>query len=138
MFVFLILFFTFFLIAEYGQWNPFLVIATLLSGAGTWISLQVSLRSTGVWKLCKSKAENLDEREMTVVLNSFRRSYLIFGVVSLVLVLFIVMSVRFSWITLTQRGHFSFGLAIVMFLDFLVAILPSSIVAWTEPVFENE
>ena len=137
MFASMIALFTLFLVGEYRYWNGFLISGTLLSGLAVWISFQMTLKKTGLWKMCRVKAQKLDEREKIVVLNSYRRSYLIFAVVSLILVFLIVLSVRYNLIIHTHRGHFSLGMALVMFLDFLVSMLPPSVIAWTEPVVEK-
>lgn len=72
-----------------------------------------------------------------MVLNSYRRSYLIFAVASLLLFFFVVLPLRYNLIILTHRGHFSLGLALVVFLDFMATMLPPSIIAWNEPVAEK-
>jgi hypothetical protein len=138
MFAAVIALFTLFLFGEYSHWNGFLISGTLLSGLAVWVSFQMTLKKTGLWKMCRLKARKLDEREKIVVLNSYRRSYFIFAVVSLILVFLIVLSVRYHLIIHTHRGHFSLGLALVMFLDFLVSMLPPSVIAWTESVVEKE
>ena len=137
MFSSVIMLFFFFLLGEYGNWKDYLILGAIVSGIIGWFSFQLTLKTTGLWKMCRRKAQNLDEREKIVVLNSYRLSYLIFGIVSVFMVFLIVLSVRYNLITLTHRGHFSFGLAIVLFLDFLVSMLPPSILAWTEPVVEK-
>ena len=57
---------------------------------------------------------------------------MIFTGFSLSLIAFMVLSVRFSFITLTHRGHYSFGLIVLILLQYLVHTLPASIIAWTE------
>lgn len=52
--------------------------------------------------------------------------------VSLVLVTAMTLSVRFSLFTLTHRGHYSFGLMALILLNYLVHVLPASIIAWRE------
>jgi hypothetical protein len=86
--------------------------------------------------LTRSKAQQLDEREINVVYDSYRRAYRIFTVVSVGLVAVITFSVRFSFFTLTHRGHYSFGLLVILLLNYLINTLPASIVAWKEPRIE--
>lgn len=134
MYFFVAAFLIFFLIGEYGSWT-----IVLISGAVVFLALSVAsfykaIVVPGIWKLYRSKPLELDEREMGVILNATRASYTIFGVVSLVLLFSIVLSVRYDVLTLTHRGHFSLGLALVMFLDFLIAVLPPSIIAWKEKI----
>ena len=127
----------FFLLGEYGSWNAILVLAVLLSLVVSALSFYMAIVMPGIWKLYRSKSPDLDEREMGVVLDAVRTSYTIFGVVSLILIFGTVLSVRYNILTLTHRGHFSLGLTIVMFLDFLIAVLPPSIIAWKERVVEK-
>jgi hypothetical protein len=126
-----------FLIGEYSKWTEILIVFTLLSGLAVWLSFQQTLKKTGIWKMCRRKARNLDERERIVVLDSYRQAYIIFAITAILLFFLVVLSVRYGIIILTHRGHFSLGLALVMFLDFLVSMLPPSIIAWTEPVVEK-
>ncbi len=130
-------FFVLFLIGEYGSWSAFLVLSVLISAAAGIGSFYMSIVKPGIWKIYRAKSENMDEREKGVVLDSVRLSYTIFGVISLLLIFGTVLSVRYNILTLTHRGHFSLGLSLIMFLDFLVAVLPSSIISWTEKIVEN-
>jgi len=63
---------------------------------------------------------------------SFRHSYFVFSLISLAFIAFMVLTVRFSFFTLTHRGHYSSGLAIIVCLNYLVNVLPASIIAWKE------
>lgn len=137
MYISTLTFFTLFLIGEYSFWNGLLVTSTLIFLCIACSTFYLSIVKPGIWKLYRTKSNKLDEREKGVVLDSVRLSYNIFGVISLLLILCTVMSVRYNILALTHRGHFSLGLALVMFLDFLIAVLPASIIAWTEKVIEN-
>ena len=134
MYFFVAAFLILFLMGEYGSWNIFLISGTTVFLALAVASFYLTIVVPGIWKLYRSKPLELDEREMGVILNATRASYTIFGVVSLVLLFGIVLSVRYDVLTLTHRGHFSLGLALVMFLDFLIAVLPPSIIAWKEKI----
>jgi len=122
---------------EYGYWNALLVLGVLIFAAGSVGAFYMSIVLPGIWKLCRSKSENMDEREKGVVLDSIRASYNIFGIVSILLIFGTVLSVRYNILALTHRGHFSLGLALVMYLDFLIAVLPASVISWTEKIVEN-
>ena len=137
MYISTLVFFTLFLIGEYSFWNGLLVSGTLIFFAVACGSLYISIVKPGIWKLYRAKSHKLDEREKGVVLDSVRLSYNIFGVVSICLILATVVSVRYNLLALTHRGHFSLGLSLVMFLDFLIAVLPPSIIAWREKIVEN-
>jgi hypothetical protein len=39
---------------------------------------------------------------------------------------------------LTHQGHYSFGLMILMFLNYVLSVLPASIIAWTEQRVEKD
>jgi hypothetical protein len=121
-----------FCIAEYGSWNVLYVtgsVLTFLLLVLTFFWLHVR---TGLWKLTHSKTEDLDEREIQVTHESYRNSYAILTVLTLCLVFFMVLTVRFSFFTLTHRGHYSFGLIAVMSLNYLFNTLPASLIAWRE------
>ena len=117
---------------EYGTWNPTLAIilaASLLLVGATFFLAYVR---TGLWTLTHAKTSQLDERELQLTHESFRSSYLIFTVVSLSLVLLMTIGVRFSLFALTHRGHYSFGLMVMFCLNYMVNVLPASILAWSE------
>ena len=137
MYISTIVFFTLFLIGEYSYWNGLLISGTLIFLVNAIASFYLSIVKPGIWRLYRAKSHKLDEREKGVVLDSVRLSYNIFGVISILLILCTVISVRYNILTLTHRGHFSLGLALVMFLDFLIAVLPASLIAWTEKIVEN-
>ena len=128
----LIAFVCVFCIAEYGSWNVFLMTGSvlmflLLSLTFYWLHIR-----TGLWKLTHSRVDDLDEREIQITHESYRNSYAILTVLTLCLVFFMVLTVRFSFFTLTHRGHYSFGLVAVMSLNYLFNTLPASLIAWRE------
>ncbi len=87
---------------------------------------------TKLWRLAHSNIENLDEREIQVTHNSLRHSYSIVSIISLIVIAFITLSVPFSFFTLTHRGHYSFGLIVLIMLNYVTHKLPASIIAWSE------
>jgi hypothetical protein len=127
-----ILFATIFCFGEYTHWNVPLALVAILAVFALVTSSYLTLIRTGLWRLTHTSVEKLDEREIQVTHTSLRHSYVIFTGFSLALIAFMVLSVRFSFITLTHRGHYSFGLVVLILLQFLIHTLPASIIAWTE------
>ncbi len=137
MYIATIVFFTLFLIGEYLYWNGLLVIVTLIFLLIACSTFYFSIVKPGIWKLYRTKSNKLDEREKGVVLDSVRLSYNIFGVIAPLLLFGTVLSVRYNWLVLTHRGHYALGLILCLFFNFLVAVIPPSIIAWTEKFIEN-
>ncbi len=77
---------------------------------------------TGLWRLAHAKVGTLDEREIQQTLESLRRAYIVFSIVSL---LIIITSVIFGLGSQTQQ------LTVFWVLIYLAHTLPSSILAWT-------
>jgi hypothetical protein len=124
---------TVFAIGEYTAWNPVLAVAlaaSLLTLVATFWLLYVR---TGLWTLTHARTEKLDERELQLAHESFRSSYSIFAAISLSLMLLMTVGVRFSFLALTPRGHYSFGLMAMIVLNYLLNVLPASILAWGRP-----
>ena len=127
-----------FCMGEYGVWNAAFVGIEILALAGIVYSFRYVYIKTGIWKLTHAHADQLDEREIQVTHESYRGSFNIFTGVSLLLVTFMVFSVRFSFVILTHRGHYSFGLIVLIMLNYLAHTLPSSRIAWKQPVVTIE
>lgn len=132
-----VIFVILFCIGEYGHWNVWLSVSVVLLFIFLLISYFHVYVKTGIWNMSRAKSADLDERQIHIVHDAYRISYKIFTVVCLNLLLFIVITVRYSFFTLTHRGHYSFGLIALMFLNYLLNTLPASILAWTEPVIEK-
>ena len=77
---------------------------------------------TGLWRLVHTSAEGLDEREIQQNLESVRRAYVIFSIISLLIILALVI---FDFADQTER------LVLFWVLLYLAHTLPSSILAWT-------
>jgi len=121
-----------FLLGEYSHWNIWITSSTILFFILLVIStIQLYVR-TDLWKLTHTKTEKLDEREMQLILQATQNSYKILGAFSLLILFFIFLTVRFNFLTITHRGDYSFGLTIVMVLNYLFNIMPASIIAWSE------
>ncbi|MCP4704926.1 MAG: hypothetical protein GY865_09975 [candidate division Zixibacteria bacterium] len=79
--------------------------------------------NTKLWKQVHAKTEQLDERQMQRTLESVKLSYIIFTILSL-LVIFMI--------SLMAGKHDSMIMLIYISLLYLAHTLPSSILAWTE------
>ena len=131
-FCFMTFFVVFFLRGEYSSWSLWLIIAVSLSFLIFFISIVILYGRTNLWKLTHSDTDDLDEREIYITHQAFRKSYQIFGVLSLILLFFIFFTVRYSFLMLTPRGHYSLGLILLMALNYLFNIIPAAILAWTQ------
>lgn len=131
-FFFMIFFIVFFIRGEYTSWNLGLIMVVSISFLIFIFSIVILYGRTNLWKLTHTKTDELDEREIYITHQAFRKSYEIFGVLSLILLFFIFFTVRYSFFTLTPRGHYSLGLILLMALNYLFNIIPAAILAWTE------
>jgi len=117
---------------EYTHWSVPLAVVAILAVVCVAVSFYCTLITTDLWRLTHTNAQDLDEREIQVTHTSLRHSYMIFSSVCLAIIAFMIVSVRFSFFTLTHRGHYSFGLIVLICLQYLVQTLPASILAWRE------
>ncbi|HOP05679.1 MAG TPA: hypothetical protein PLF13_00165 [candidate division Zixibacteria bacterium] len=103
---------------------------------GFWLSVgivvitfvPVHLRS-GLWRLVHSRADALDEREIQETLRSLRQAYVVFSILSLLIILTLVV--------------FGLGKGIQLLVVFWVLLysahtLPSAFLAWTVSRLPNE
>jgi len=121
-----------FCVGEYGQWTAALIAAEVAALVILGVSLHVTLIRTGFWSLTHTDVGKLDEREIQVTHTALRYSYAALSTLSLVMFWLVTISVRFSLLSLTHRGHFSLGLIAVLCLTYLIETLPASILAWSE------
>jgi uncharacterized Tic20 family protein len=112
-----------FIIGKYLGWNIAVFICGLLALITLFISFAVLHARTKLWKLVHSRAIDLDERELQVALQSLRQSYIIYTIVSLLVIL--------SLAILAGR-HDSTLIIIYACLLYLAHTLPSTIIAWRE------
>jgi len=119
----LILLVALFYFGKYHGWNVMIfsgLAVVLIINLATFRILHLK---TLLWKQVHSKAEHLDERQMQKTLESVKLSYIIFTIISL-LVIF--------GISLMAGKHDSMIMLIYVSLLYLAHTLPSSILAWTE------
>jgi len=132
-----VLFVVCFCAAEYGRWNIWWIASCVLLFLILLVSYVNAHVRTGIFKVSRAKSRDLDERQIVIVHDAYRRAYHIFTVFCLVVFFFVFLTVRYSFFTLTHRGHYSFGLLLLLCLNYLLNTLPASVVAWTEPVVES-
>ena len=101
---------------NYGLISVFLAIALV-----SFLMLHVS---TGLWRLAHSRADKLDERQIQVTHGALSRSYEIFTVICLLVMLFNAV--------IGDRGYYLFDAVLPVSLLYFAHSLPSSVVAWKE------
>ena len=119
----IIMFLVFFYIGTNYGWNAPVAAGTILSVVLAIISFILLHIRTHLWKLVHAKINQLDEREVQITHESLRRSYAIFTVISLLVLMCMV---------LLMNRHDSILIIIFASLLYLAHTLPSSIIAWTE------
>lgn len=82
---------------------------------------------SGLWKLTHSRTEILDERQLQVTHNAISRSYGIFAIVCLVIMLLHAVLYR-----LVPGVNFIITVPLAVSLIYLAHTLPASILTWTE------
>ncbi len=119
----LLLFVGMFIAGKYLGWNIAVIVCGLLALIILLVSFAILHVNTKLWKLVHSKAADLDERELQLTLQSLRHSYIIYAIVSLLVI--------FSLAMLAGR-HDSTLIIIYGGLLYLAHTLPSTIIAWRE------
>lgn len=120
-------------LGEYRVWSPPLAVAAFTLLAIVVAAFVVTYLTTGIWQLAHSDSSALDERQLQVAYQGFRHSYTALAVIAMLLLVGIVVTVRFSFFTLTWRGHYAFGMVALMLMNYLIQTLPASFLAWREP-----
>ena len=119
----LLLFVGMFVTGKYMGWNIAVIVCGLLALIILLVSFAVLHVRTKLWRLAHSKPAELDERELQLTLQSLRQSYIIYAIVSLLVI--------FSLAMLAGR-HDSTLIIIYAGLLYLAHTLPSTIIAWRE------
>ena len=113
----------FFYLGKFSNWQFMVIIVEVLSIALFVTSFYMGFIKTNFWKLVHSKPENLDEREISVVLSGLKYSYSIFTILCIGTV-YIFAFMDFQYIDVI----FAAGLL------FLAHILPAAVVGWNETI----
>lgn len=86
------------------------------------VSFVVTFIKTGLWGFIHKPLKKLDEREIALTSKSLRYAYAIFTLVTLILLLYLAITVT------------PIDVVLVTSLILFAHILPASIIAWTEKV----
>ena len=130
-------------LAVLGQLLSFPVILSL----GSWLGLSVGwttllallvylatafylYRGTGLWHYGNAPDEWLDERQVQVRNRAYRLAYAFISALLIILIGYLLLAPDMGWSNLTNYEQRS-GLFYTLFA--IVLILPSAILAWTEP-----
>ncbi len=97
-----------------------LIIATL---SGLYVHVK-----TGLWKFVHTKPEDLDEREIGLTREAYRRSYLLFTEIGVLVIAPVAIIVTYTGLDQTSPSL----LPMVFALVYIANSLPSSFLAWTE------
>ena len=103
-----------------NEWCDFLIGIEIFSIIILLISLFFTYYKTGLWSFSHRPLEKLDEREIALTSKSLRKSYAIFTVSILLLVM------------ATSLAGFSVHMVTVSSLILFSQILPASVIAWSE------
>lgn len=130
-------------LAVIGQLVSFPVILSM----GSWLSLSVGwttlfalfiylasafylYRGTGLWHYGNAPDELLDERQVQVRNRAYRLGYSFVSLLLIMLISYLLMAADMGWSSLAAYDQRS-GLFWTLFA--VVLVLPSAILAWTEP-----
>jgi len=106
---------------KYHGWSAAILIG-LFASAGIVAAGFVRLHAkTHMWNFTHEKIEKLDERELQIILQSLRHSYMVFTVTCIIIVLAL---------SLLAGRHDSMLMLICVSLVYLAHTLPSSVIAW--------
>jgi hypothetical protein len=112
-----------FSIVQQRNFHPAAIVLGLISLATVFTSLvQLHVR-TGLWRMVHRSFDELDERQIQVVLRALRYSYVTFAVLTLATLLLGLF---------VYRGNTSLGMFILWCLIYVAHTLPASLIAWTE------
>ena len=117
----------FFYTGKYFQWPIFSVIFEIGSLGIFIISFYRAFIKTKLWKMVHASYNNLDEREMQVVLNALRYAYSIFAIICLIIIYAFAIAEYHPIDVLLAGG-----------LLYLAHTLPAAIVGWNEKYILSE
>ena len=120
---------------EYSYWKLWISLGAVISFIILLTSYLHLYIRTNLAKMVQSKAESLDERELQILHRAHTRSYRALGLISIFFLFILFVTIRYSLSpithSLTHRGHYSFGLVSIMVFNYLIHILPASLIAWS-------
>ena len=113
------------LIVMVGKWASWdvrvIIIGALIATIVALVTFYLLYWRTRLWRLVHARFEKLDEREVQLIYESLRYSYIIFIIACLSIMYINVIA---------EKGYFS--ALVPAGLLYLSHVLPASIVAWTE------
>ena len=113
------------LIVKVGEWTSWnigvIIIGALIATTIALVTFYLVYWRTRLWRLVHARFEKLDERELQLIYESLRYSYIIFTIACLSIMYINVIA---------EKGYFS--ALVPTGLLYLSHILPASIFAWTE------
>ena len=113
------------LIVKVGEWAGWdvgmIIIGALIATIVALVTFYLLYWRTRLWRMVHARFEKLDEREVQLIYEALRYSYIIFILACLSILYINVIAVK---------GHFS--ALVPTGLLYLSHVLPASIVAWTE------
>lgn len=86
--------------------------------------------NTDIWQFGNAPDENLDERQNSVRNYAYRNAYITLSAVIIVALLYTMLAIDFNWWLPSGSGQVT---ALFFSFLFIMLILPSAIIAWTEP-----
>jgi len=119
----LVLLIIFFYLGKFKDWPLIITIAEISFIVLFIVSLYYGFIKTKFWSLVHAKSNNLDEREVSVVLTGLKYSYSIFTIIVITII----------YISTLLNMHF-FNIMFAGGLLYLAHILPAAIVGWNEKI----
>jgi len=119
----LVLLIIFFYLGKFKDWPLIITIAEISFIVLFIVSLYYGFIKTKFWNLVHAKSNNLDEREVSVVLTGLKYSYSIFTIIVITII----------YISTLLNMHF-FNIIFAGGLLYLAHILPAAIVGWNEKI----
>lgn len=118
----------FFLVLYYagfiGSWSIAIITGVFVFLGVACASFVLVHISTGLWSLAHASTERLDERQIQITHGALGRSYALFSVICLFVMLFNAVT--------GYRGHYMFDAVLPVSLLYFAHTLPSSVIAWKE------
>jgi hypothetical protein len=120
--LFLILALLFGIIGSSSGWTSSILVAFWVSAAIVLITFYPLHVQTGLWRLAHTPVHRMDERELQQTLGALRHAYILFTIVTLLVILTVI---------LFELGESTLLLVVFWILLYLAHTLPSSVLAWS-------
>ena len=120
-YTFLVLTILFFYVGKNINWPIIISVLEIIFLTITVLSFRTAFIKSGSWRLVHSSKENLDEREMQVVLGAIKKSYVLYTIITLLIIYGIALA-----------GQEYLNVVIAAGLLYLAHTLPAAITGWHE------